>query len=550
MGRWHHEPLRQRQSRWSPEDQNALDAAIGALSADELRTFLRAYVADLEEPARTVVADALVERAARGSSGWRPSVPSKKIVGEVERFVEAARQVGQADPSDIDSFLRQADRVYLAGDLETARALYACLLPAIGDADIDLGQHEAVDEVLTVAVGDCAARYLVAVYCTSPLGERARALHGALEEVEQLSYLGEPIAAMERVATVPLPDLSKFVPQWVTLLEGAQTPDGECESAQHYRLREAVERSEGVAGLERLARQTKRPTDLREWCTALMKRAAWAEALAACDEAAMLVTSPHWRGEFLDDAALAAQQLGRGDVTERLDAAWRGAPTPARLLRWLGAGSPGAGLLKKRAAAALKRCPTESPLLCGVLQVIAGDVQGAAEILAAAPGLGWSRDGHPGHALFASLAWLLAGTPDGSLRAAVAAVIQRPPQTSEIMDHAPGDVPTAGNSPQLATPALIQLLGEAKPPVNTETRAVVVRALRAAATARVNGVLHEKRRRYYDHAALLVACCVEIEEAGCSARAGTEWAAALQQRFSRYPAFQAALRDALSRVNA
>lgn len=87
MGRWHHEPLRQRQSRWSSEDQNALDAAIGALIADELRTFLRAYVADLEEPARTIMADALVERAARGSSGGRPSVTSKKIVVEVSKDI-------------------------------------------------------------------------------------------------------------------------------------------------------------------------------------------------------------------------------------------------------------------------------------------------------------------------------------------------------------------------------------------------------------------------------------------------------------------------------
>jgi hypothetical protein len=160
----------------SAGDRVALDAAIGALSADELRTFLRAYVADLEEPARTVVADALIERAARGSSGWRPSLPPKSIVGEVEQFVGAAQQVGQADPNDVDGYLRQADRAFLAGDLETACAIYACLLPAIGDADIDLGQHEMVDEVLSVTVSDSAARYLVAVYCTTPLGERAGAL--------------------------------------------------------------------------------------------------------------------------------------------------------------------------------------------------------------------------------------------------------------------------------------------------------------------------------------------------------------------------------------
>jgi hypothetical protein len=279
-----------------------------------------------------------------------------------------------------------------------------------------------------------------------------------------------------------------------------------------------------------------------------MKRAQWADALGACDEAATLVTSAHWRGEFLDDSALAAQQLGRDDVIERLEAAWRGAPSFARLLRWIGAGLPGAALLKKRATAASKRCPPESLLLCSVLQLLAGDVRDAAAILAGASGLGWSRDGHPGHVLFASLAWLLAGAPDDTLRAVVATVIQRPPQTTEVLDFELSGTATAGNPPRLATPALIQLLQVAGPAVNAETRAAVVSALRAAATARVNGVLREKRRRHYDHAALLVACCVEIEAAGGRAKPGTQWAAALRQRFSRYPAFQAALNDALGRV--
>src|SRR5436190_15968914 len=42
-----------------------------------------------------------------------------------------------------------------------------------------------------------------------------------------------------------------------------------------------------------------------------------------------------WRGELLDGAALAAQQLRRSDVVQRLEAAWVGAPSLVRLLRWL-----------------------------------------------------------------------------------------------------------------------------------------------------------------------------------------------------------------------
>jgi hypothetical protein len=70
-------------------------------------------------------------------------------------------------------------------------------------------------------------------------------------------------------------------------------------------------------------------------------------------------------------------------------------------------------------------------------------------------------------------------------------------------------------------------------------------AVRAAAIARVDGVLREKRRCYYEHAARLVGCCVEVDDAREIA-IGSGWIAALRQRTSRFPAFQAALRRALA----
>jgi hypothetical protein len=528
-------------------ERDTLDAAIGAMPAEELRVFLREYVARLDEPERTTLADALIERAARGSSGWRPSAPSTSIVRHVERFVEAALQVGQADPNDVDAYLRQADRAYLAGDLATARAVYECLLPAIGGGEIHLGEHEMIDEVLTVAVSDCAARCLVALYCTTTLSQRAAALFTAVESLEGISDLGEPLAAMEGVATGPLPDLSEFLPLWVARLEREKSADGEWESPRDQRLREAVERSEGVAGLERLARETRRPAVLRAWCTALMVRGQWAEALGACDAAATLVTAVHWQGDFLDGAALAAQRDSRDDVADRLESAWRAPPSLARLLRWLCGGPPSPSLLKQRARASLKRCPTDSRLLRGVLKLFAGDVQAAAAVLAAAPGLDWSRDEHPGHVLFASLSWLLAGAPAHTLRAALATVIQQPPVTDLAPDEA-GEGATRGAPPQLSTPCLLDLLQGAQLALTSETRTDVVRALRAAATTRVRSVLREKRRRQYDHAAALVACCVEVEAAAGNAASGARWSAALQQRTSRYPAFQGALRGALRRA--
>ena len=43
-------------------------------------------------------------------------------------------------------------------------------------------------------------------------------------------------------------------------------------------------------------------------------------------------------------------------------------------------------------------------------------------------------------------------------------------------------------------------------------RVVAPAALKAAATKRMDGLLDKKRRRHYDHAARLIACCVELED--------------------------------------
>jgi hypothetical protein len=70
------------------------------------------------------------------------------------------------------------------------------------------------------------------------------------------------------------------------------------------------------------------------------------------------VRQSRWRGELLDGAALAAQELGRSDLSTRLETAWRAAPTLTRLLRWLAKGDIDTALLNELEATA------EDPLDC------------------------------------------------------------------------------------------------------------------------------------------------------------------------------------------
>ena len=154
---------------------------------------------------------------------------------------------------------------------------------------------------------------------------------------------------------------------------------------------------------------TRRSADLQAWCRALMEAGDWKAALAANEEAVeTVIDKAYSEGEFLDGAALAAQELGRKDLPERLALAWRKAPSMLRLRRWLGACGSN-GVLKNRAAAAIEACPGKAHRQKAFLHVVLGDFEATAKLLASAPGFGWLDGEHPGHLLFPILCRLLGG---------------------------------------------------------------------------------------------------------------------------------------------
>ena len=527
-------------------DADDPDSALDALSAEELRAFVRDSLAALEDEPRGVLLDALVARAARGSAGWRPSGPSGRAVAEIRRFAQAARHVGYANPADVDTRLRQGSNAFLAGEHAAARAVFEALLPSIADAEIDLGQHELVDEVLTIDVRACAAQYVASVYLTTPIGDRAQAVGGALDAVQGIAVFSAPLEEMRRAATGPLPQLEAFLPRWVERLEREPYADDDWGRARDRWLREAVLRLEGVAGLERIARKTRRPEALQAWCEALVARREWAEALRAHDDAAALAGGPEWRGAFLDGAALAARELGRRDAAARLEAAWLGAPSLVRLLRWLGAGGPSGRALVRRARAARARCPAQAGRQLGLLRLLTGNFRAAARQLAEAPGLGWSSEDHPGHVLFPAFAGLLAGGTTAAVSAELLAGLHERPNYPWDVER--GDDEDEG--PMLATPSIaeiIQRMPSATRP-NPRGRDAVLAAMRVAATRRVEGLLGNKRRRHYGHAALLVACCLALAPGVRRRKASAEWVAELRRRYARFHAFQAECRRALALV--
>jgi hypothetical protein len=529
----------------SRDDASEVDRAIEAMTAEELRSFLRDAFCGLKDGTLISLEDALIARAARGSTGWKPSGPSRKVIDDVNAYVEAARRVGYADPDEVDQYLRQGMKAFLAGDSKTARALFEILVPPVAEYEIDLGQHELLDEVLTVDLHEYASQYLVSVYVTTPEENRPAALRTALDVVQQITWVNNPIEQMEAAAASSLPEIDTFLHRWLALLEAEPQEESGWERDSARWLREAVLRLEGLSGLERMARKTKQPDMIRAWCMAVVETGDWEKALRAYDDAVELAGDPYWFGELLDGAALAARQLKRKDLTERLKAAWMGSPSLVRLLRWLGSGKPSATEIRRRSGEAIQKCLVRAERERGLLDILIGDIQHAAKLLGGAPGLGWSGLYHPGHLLFPALAGLLAEGRSARLSSRLFAEL-------EDLPHDPFDFAwPEDEGPRLETPLITKLITKARPATRLDPneRIVMLEAMKTAAKKRIEGVLDKKRRRSYGHAATLVACCLELAPAVGMQEDISGWIENLRREYRRFVAFQRELKSALDEIS-
>jgi hypothetical protein len=244
------------------------------------------------------------------------------------------------------------------------------------------------------------------------------------------------------------------------------------------------------------------------------------------------VRQSHWRGELLDGAALAAQELGRPDLSKRLEGAWRAAPTMIRLLRWLAVDGDEHERIRTRATSALARCPKTATRQIGLLRVLVGDVTGAAAVLAKSPGLGWSDPDHPGHTLFPLLAMRLSnGTVGDTLVAELEATGRDPLETFAVTDEE--------HKPKLRTPSIVLLIQSVRSSIalSDPDRDAAIDAMCIAADKRTEGILGNSRRQHYGHAALLVASCVAFAPKNRAAKI-VRWATDLRQQYWRRHAFR------------
>jgi hypothetical protein len=78
-----------------------------------------------------------------------PAVVAEREVAETISFATAAQRVEYADPSEVEEHLRRGTRAFLRKDYASAHCILGALLVPIGKCEIDLGQAELVEEVLS-----------------------------------------------------------------------------------------------------------------------------------------------------------------------------------------------------------------------------------------------------------------------------------------------------------------------------------------------------------------------------------------------------------------
>ncbi len=578
----------------SQSQQDELQRALEALSASVLREFVIQNLDWLPDLRRKRIEQEIIEQAARVDASFVSQEALPDVLQRAQNLLEEGLEEGWANPEEVDEILLEGRRAFLRRDYALASGIFGLLLEPLAECEICLGQHEMLEEVLSVEMMDCAAKYVVAEYMLAEPATRAVRVQAAITLVCACGGFHWPLMRLEQTAIEELPDFEAFLRDWQILLERmaanhetslgvcrAWTFDGirshveadfpkvlqcisgdMCKKASGNRTdrgdedREAVKsdrllvdgdlqnwrrevalRLEGIAGLARISHSSGRSADYRAWCRELRQQQAWAQLLEAADEAAQHVEEQDAvRLEFMEEAAFAAQKLQCENFRDRLWAIWRSAPSFKRLLRVLG-GANNAAEMGTLAKEALALCPVTASKERALLHLLRHEIEPSAALLGEAAGLGWSGEEHPGYLLFHQFCLAL-----GCDTAELLLPVERVPDWREFIadPSRPSFARVADDLPVPEPQELLNLTG-GFPVLSDEERPAILHAMSQAAERRLAEVASRKYRRLYAQAATLATLCVQLDPSAESA----EWLLTLRQRYRRFSALQAEF-DALT----
>jgi hypothetical protein len=125
-------------------------------------------LASVPEPERRDMQSSVLAFVARAVPTWRPALDADDtLIAEIEVFLkETRRRTG--DPAVLASLMMRVDQAFLAEAYPQVRAAYERLLPRVLQWGFRFPAHD-----FEIPEHQLAARYLVAIYATTPLTARA-----------------------------------------------------------------------------------------------------------------------------------------------------------------------------------------------------------------------------------------------------------------------------------------------------------------------------------------------------------------------------------------
>lgn len=548
-----------------------LEQRLTALPVKDLRAALLAHAERLpagDREAFLTIFPTTVQ-AAGGSTGGGQSAPDREeLLADIDTFVERVgsgaffegwgwdddlhEERAWGDESwtgEMDALFTATADTFLAGDLDLAREAYGRLLDAFTlDQEVGTfcGPSDPCDMVAT-DVPEAVARYLRAVYETTPLPERAEVLY---EQYTDLCHLA-PATTLHTIAGTrrdELPGLDGFLPPWIEILT-ANTSGYWAHDRQRL-LTEATVWLAGTDGLAVVARQPgpHQPTAYLDWADALTHDERLNDAAEAAREAMALdgLTVEH-RAELADRLAALTHRLG--DSAAALDArrtAWRTHPTRQRLLALVGA-AEAADQLPGALHVEADRASAEPDRLSCELLLLAGHTDDAITGLTASDPLGWSQPDHPGPIVWPYL--LAAATAPAPLDAqthlgrqfTAIDTADRWHGHADLDASDPGDIPGADRQTRLSTLLARHI---AEHPGTPQQRRQWLLAARTAVERRIDAVVGGKHRGAYQRVAVLAIAYAEALTLAEDPASGAAFITGTRARYPRHVAF----RDELDRA--
>lgn len=487
--------------------------------------------------------DAFVNRVSSGAFfegwGWDDELHEERAWGD-ESWV-----------AEMDDLFAAAADAFLAGDLALAKDAYGRLLDAF-DLDQEVGTFcgsESASDMVGTDVPEAVARYLRALYETTPLPERAEELYDRYADLCSLAP-GTSLHTIAGTRRSGPPELDEFLPAWIEVLTGETS--GFWARDRQRLLTEATVWHAGTDGLATVARRPgdHQPTAYLDWIDALAGDDRIADAAAAAREA---MTSTGWPAER---SAEVADRLGT--LSTRLDdpqaalaahrTAWRTHPNRDRLLTLVAAADAAGQRAGVLAAEADLVAATPDRLGCELL-LLADRTDTAATALAVSDPLGWSNPDHPGPVVWP---YLLAAAVASAVPAADTQLGQQF-AAIDTAGHWYGDTAVdlpddESGEPSVAPARLSVLLARhiADHPGSPRQRRQWLDAARSVVDQRVDAVVSNKHRGAYRRVAVLAVAYAEALILAGDQAAGAAFVTGTRGRYPRHVAF----RDELDRATA